>query len=303
MKLGTTFSHRHAAWLGLSPIKALEEVINLNFDLIRLCCYWNEIEKQPGDYDFSTIIHLLNHCEEKKQPVIVTIGMKSPRWPEFYIPTWLSFHPYPPNIPSSLFTFLTQTLKELTSYSCITHWQVENEPLDPSGPKNQTVPLDILEQEVALIKLNDSRPIVITLWGNELKKRNLLLHVTNLADIIGIDLYYKQFITKKFGFSFYSSPSPFMGEGWGEGEVWITELQAEPWEADEAGYKSENPKSMSPELLLRNFERAKQLNPKAILFWGSEYWLWKKTQGDTRIIETVQSIIKLNNTKEPSSKQ
>ena len=62
--------------------------------------------------------------------------------------------------------------------------------------------------------------------------------------------------------------------------IWITELQAEPWEKNEKGYFSKNPQSISPEKLIKNINDAKQLPVKEILLWGFEYWLWKEKNGD-----------------------
>ena len=71
----------------------------------------------------------------------------------------------------------------------------------------------------------------------------------------------------------------------------ITELQAEPWEKDEKGYLSKNPKSISPKLLESNLKKTLSLGVKEILLWGFEYWYYQKSQGDNRYLEVVREYL------------
>ena len=135
MLLGTSFSQPFASFLGIN-LHDFQNLFIFNFDYIRLCCYWNEVQKYKQAFDFSPILSLLNSCENKKQGVIVTIGMKAPRYPEFYIPPWI-------------------------------------------GSK------DPVAVEKFVRKLDSTRKIVVTLWGND-DFRNTFQTVEGIADIIGI---------------------------------------------------------------------------------------------------------------------
>lgn len=288
MLLGTTYSHRFAKFLQLDPIKSFHGIMALNFDIIRLCCYWDEIQNGKNSFDYTAIKQLLDICEKHHQQVVMTIGMKAPRYPEFYIPKIAD---------PDVLTFVERTVQALKHYSCIKYWQVENEPLDPSGPDGKTIPIDTLTQEISLVKNLDSRPIVLTLWGNELTKRGYLPSVTGLADIVGIDLYYKQYVASVFGKNMYKGPSDSDSKlrkiiASSSKPIWITELQAEPWEKNMEAYKSDVTTSMSAEILINNFKKTKELNLDAILFWGSEYWIWKKKIGDDSYWEVIKGISK-----------
>ncbi|KKS69434.1 MAG: hypothetical protein UV41_C0054G0002 [Candidatus Daviesbacteria bacterium GW2011_GWA2_42_7] len=58
---GVTFSAPYARYLGLDPEKVLESINkDLNVKLIRIPVYWDEVEKEPGVYDFSTTDRLLD---------------------------------------------------------------------------------------------------------------------------------------------------------------------------------------------------------------------------------------------------
>ncbi len=296
MLLGTTYSHKQSTWLSLDPIKTFNQLLALKFDSIRLCCYWSEIEQTQGAYDFSRIEQFLTLAEKAGQKVIVTVGVKAPRWPEFYIPAWIKKHKEEKQTEYAL-KFIEQTINRLKGYNNITHWQVENEPFDPSGPENKYISAAILSAESVLVKkLDPSRETVITLWANDLAKRKHYMTAAALADIVGLDLYYKQFITKQLSLSLYAKPKDraekIMSCMKSCGKpFWITELQAEPWENDDKTFRSAKPKSMNPELLKQFYAEAKALQPEAIYLWGSEYWFWKYAQGDDGMLSTVKEIL------------
>ena len=75
-------------------------------------------------------------------------------------------------------------------------------------------------------------------------------------------------------------------------EVWIAELQAEPWEPDEVVTLKQNPPSCLPEHLLSNVMYGMSLNPDAILLWGFEWWYKKKREGDSRYWDQAKHIIR-----------
>lgn len=280
-RIGITFSHPFIQYLGFQTQDALDSALFMGFSHIRLGCYWNRIEIQKDVYDFGEIERILDKCEAASQPIIINVGMKSPRWPEFYIPTYLENGEVGGGeIKERALLFIDATITKLKKYVCITHWQVENEPLDPSGVSNLVIPLSTLKEEVSLVRSLDNRPIIITLWGNEMKKRNLLPIVEPIADVVGLDIYYKQFRGEIFGKCFYSSPqtsdayfSKLIHDC--DKPILITELQGEPWEKNEQGYLSEKQRSISPELLRNNIKRANTFGVQEIILWGFEYWYYQ----------------------------
>lgn len=293
--LGTTYSTIQANNLHL-PQSAFDELLDLKFNLIRIGTYWSSIQKNKDEYDFTEIKHLLNLCEERGQKIVLTVGMKGPRWPEFYIPKWLE-NESDETVQFSFLKYLGNLINELKSYSSIQYWQVENEPLDPSGPENKIIPHTFLQKEVQLVKQLDNRLIVTTVWGNDLSKRNLLTKLTEASDIIGIDLYYKQFLTKVYNKSLYRGPADSDRKikqllSTYKNPIWIMELQAEPWEQSSAAYKSDNPKSMNSKLLQKNYNRVLELQPEAIFLWGYEYWYYKKKQGNFEMWNGVRDLLK-----------
>lgn len=140
---------------------------------------------------------------------------------------------------------------------------------------------------------------MVNTWGNELTVRNVYKTALELADIIGINLYLKHPFPIIRHIKTYIGPfqSKETIKKVGEEikaagkEFWITELQTEPWEPEELVTKKENPPSFLPEHFKENLEYAKYLEPDVVLFWGFEYWCWRKTKGDLRYWTTINRTI------------
>ncbi len=299
MLLGTTYKYKQVSWLSLDNIDSFKEIINLKFDIIRLGIHWSDAQQSKKNFSYTEIKTLLDICEVNSQKTIVTIGMKAPGWPEFYFPTWVNSSNFE-DITKYLYDFIENTTSSLKDYRCIYAWQIENEPLDPSGPLNLEIPIEILKHEHEIVrKIDPNRKILINTWGNDIRRNRNIKKVIPIADLIGLDIYYKQFIKRFAGIPLYLSPRGSLNSSCEfirkhDKPLWITELQAEPWEENGKQYLSNNPKSMNIEMLKENYIKAMKLNPEAILFWGCEYWLWKKSKGDNSFLSTVKSIIDQN---------
>ena len=264
MILGTSFSHPYVRdHFQLSVEKAFAELLNLKLSLVRLSCYWNEVETESGKYDFGEITELLKMAQKVEQKIILTVGMKAIRWPEFYVPSWTNYEQVVEN-PERLLLFIKKTIEMVSKYTCVCYLQIENEPFDKSGPQKLIIPLEILEQEINIARQLSQLPIILTAWGNKSLKDNRLKELSKLADIIGLDLYY-QIPDGKGG---YWGPENSNDEikriiNKSNKPIWITELQTNPWK---------NLLGLSPEeIMATNFFQAKQLSVEAILFWGYEY--------------------------------
>lgn len=300
--VGASFSHPYLSYLNLSVGDALRQYSELGLKHIRLGCYWAFIEKTTGIYNFSEIDSLVNICGKLGITITLTVGMKAPRYPEYYIPSWLSssiklkknsFVFESSIFNTNLFSFIKTVIFHFKNYSQIKYWQIENEPLDPSGPNSRRIDLSLLEREVALVKSIDSnRQIVINLWGNELNNRNCYRKVTDLADIVGLDLYSK--VPKKnilgklimrglqdSDFQIQEVIKIIRKKG---KKVWISELQAEPWTI---------PESCSSEQLIINTKWIANWEIDGVFFWGFEYWYQQKKLGNQKYWIAAKKAIAL----------
>ncbi|HLG73268.1 MAG TPA: hypothetical protein VK009_22835, partial [Chloroflexota bacterium] len=136
--LGVNFSHRQAAWLGLDPDETFSLLLNdLRVRYFRLSLYWQEIQPEPTRYDLSQTQRYLDWAEARGARVLVTVGLKAQRHPEFYPPVWLLGEGSPPHggrvadqprLVAHLLLMLERAVALLADYDVIDAWQVENEP-------------------------------------------------------------------------------------------------------------------------------------------------------------------------------
>ncbi|MBP9759600.1 beta-galactosidase [Candidatus Dojkabacteria bacterium] len=311
MELGITFSHRHLKYLGLNLDESLNDAMMLGIKWVRLCCYWDEIESKENVFNFDEIKKVVKFFSKNKINIILTVGMKSPRYPEYYFPSWINKKinfSEKKNIGINseylldrTLNFVKKTVNEFAGEPAIKIWQIENEPLDPSGELSLSIDASFLEREVSLIRsLDNSRKVMINLWGNLLGFRNLYPVAIKLADIVGVDLYMRCPISIFNIFHFFRGPfdskirmSRISDTIKNAGkELYIAELQAEPWESGEIVTRKDNPGSFLPSHFTKNLDYARKMNPEVVLLWGFEYWLMRKEKGDLRYWNEAKEIFK-----------
>jgi hypothetical protein len=230
-EVGVTFSPRQAQYLGMPWKDTFSAVLNLSPTVVRLGAYWDEIEREPGVYDFAALDWQLERLPASTYRVVLTVGMKAPRWPEYYVPSWLLQKSRPgwnatvsddALVRARVRRFIEAVVTRYQDHPAIGYWQVENEPLDPSGPRQWKIGADFLEEEVQLVRSLDQsqRPIILSMFvgtppplavlppwrsQDEGRARTLL----SMADILGLDLYPSRGI-RVFGRDLYLDWS-----GWG----------------------------------------------------------------------------------------
>jgi hypothetical protein len=325
-QVGTSFSPRHATFLGLDWQESYRRLEAMHFKVIRLSAYWDQVDSEGYDQ----LDWLLNESQAAGQPVVLSVGMKGLGWPEFYIP-----RPLQPNtedggdvshdglLRAAVLDFVQETVSRYRDNPALVAWQVENEPLNPAGPHRWYIGRDLLTMEVAALKAIDSRPVIVNAFGhfNMLFDRtsnrsgfdlkSLLgfesdtaeaqsLGVLGRGDILGLDVYTEigyRFLGQD-GVSHAGSDWAVKAGHWGRNaraqgkQAWITEAQAEPWEASIASYG--DPKSTMAEDILTRFASIRAQGFGTILLWGSEYWLWRAANGDSSWLDAVNGILARN---------
>lgn len=303
MLLGVNYSHRQAAWLGLDPQDVLYDLVNrLRTRRFRLSLYWEEIQPEPTRYDFTRVHRQLDLLEARGCSVLLTVGLKAQRHPEFYPPAWLAGAGLPahggrladsPRMVAHLLLMLERAVALLADYRCIEAWQVENEPFQPAAGRTAgwRIDTETLVKEIATVRGSDPRhrPIVLNHSSNSVWEPGWT-RALRLADVLAQDVY-----TRKPGgpFDYFN---PFMLGPLGPGLLaqgifakrfgrgfWVTELQAEPWEAQPlTELRSEQIGSISPELIARNLALVRRAGAQRAYLWGAEWWLYQRARGDPR---------------------
>lgn len=226
-RFGTTFSTKELLRRGLDWREAFDEMLNLGLNAVRIGAYWSDIEPEQGHFNFSELDELLDKCSDANLQVVLTLGMKGPRWPEFHIPLWAqNFDEQSDSgditgdkeLCNQCLDYVEAVVRHVQGYKvrlceklwagephvrvplsypppsplqCITAFQIENEPLDKAGERRQIVNIDFVAQEADLVRRLDSglRPIVITAWCWSFKHDDDVKNALRYCNVLGLDVY------------------------------------------------------------------------------------------------------------------
>ncbi len=309
VSVGTTFSPERALGSGLDDLVAFRRLEAMGFAVIRLTVDWDAVDTAG----FGRLDRLVVEAERSGQALMLTVGMKAPGWPEFHVPARLAWAtPSDGQMQADALAHVRRTVERYRASRVVVAWQVENEPLDPVGPRRWHLGGDFLLQEMAEVRRQDHRPIVLSAFGplrrtcDHVSSRDgcdagalagadatgsstELLRMLEPNDVLGLDVY------TGVGLSRATDCWPERAAGWralaaaAHRQVWVTELQAEPWEPTAATL--DQPLSTSPARMAGDFATLRGLGYRHILLWGSEYWLHRDQQGDGSWLRAVAGVV------------
>lgn len=288
--IGTTFSPLQCEYLRLDYKTVFMKILDEGqYELIRLGAYWNRIEKIAGKYEFEELDWLLEQCKERNVHVMLTVGMKAPRWPEFHLPHWLSPDVSDETLADCVLTFEEQVLNHVQARyaAVVTYVQIENEPFHKFDVNaNRSLPYSLVKREVYLarkylrthqkIALTCGLSMTVPLFWQDLYA---LVNCVRLADAVGFNVYVKmgieggRYITTHPLFFPQLRMYRWMVERFGK-ETFIAEMQDEPWEHGSMVHvgRSEFP-SWSEVQTHSLYKELRQCGFTTILEWGSEWRL------------------------------
>lgn len=278
--LGMTFSSRYAEALGLNQREVYLALLDdIGVTKMRLPVYWDLTEREQGVYDFSEVDWQLDEAAKRGVEVILTVGIKVPRWPECHIPEWVSDDAK--SRRAGILPFIETVVMRYREHPALAKWQVENEPFLRFGI---CPPLDItlLEEEIALVKrLDVSRPVMLTDSG----ELSLWVHAADRGDEFGTTLYRDIYSEKAGGYfeypigpNFFRFKEKMVRLVTDQEHFSVIELQGEPWAS---GWIANVPleeqfRTMNERRLRENVDYARQVGFQDIYLWGGEWWYWMK---------------------------
>lgn len=281
VELGVTFSSRYARDIKIDwQANFIALLDDLGVRKIRIPVYWDLVEKEKGQYDFSEVDWQLKEAGKRQAAIILVIGQKVPRWPECAIPSWAQKDDQVRK--DSLLKFLNTVVKRYKDNAAVRYWQVENEPFLGFGI---CPPLDVpfLDTEIGLVRLLDpSRKIIVTDSG----ELSLWVSAAKRADIFGTTMYRTIWKEGLGYFTYPIGPRFFHFKKW-LAEVFtdqknfiVIELQSEPWIS---GFTTQRPlaeqfESMDAVQLKDNVEFAQKVGFPEVYLWGVEWWYWLKVE-------------------------
>lgn len=291
---GVSFSIKQCRAFRLNPTEALHWLLHdAGFRRFRLMSYWDEHEKSPGQYDFSSLDAQIQQIAQAGGRVTLSLGARQPRWPENHWPKW-AWELSKQERTEALLRYIEVVVERYKRQAVIISWQLENEALLKKFGRRSEVHRARLRKEYALVKsLDGLRPIAMSTsngWGIPLRKP--------IPDIVGFSYYAVMHLKNRYTRTvhrpwLYKLRKKLIWFWWNR-PVFIHELQCEPW-GHTAIWKmtiEEQNISMNPAQLTKNLNDAKRINAAPVDLWGAEWWYWRlKKNQDHTIWEAVKSEI------------
>lgn len=356
-ELGANFSCKRAEYLGQDCRAALTEVLDgLGVRLLRLSVYWSDVEQQPGVYDWSSIDWQLDAAHQRGARVVVSIGMKAQRYPEYWLPTWLRLtanippqalpedHPL---VQQYLFPYLTAAARHVGAHPAVEAIQVENEPYvnyrpnrllrligrehyAPTGEKalhilflkfgwNATtwhISERFLAREVEAVRAAAPAQRLVLNHASWVRTDSKWRSLLRIGDVFGQSVYTKRqqgpwpwlyLLPYRLGPLSPNLPGQARAAATRGKELWITELQAEPFEAaglDERRLSSGAVRSFSPSWLEHNLRVARRSGATRVYLWGVEWWLYQRDrQGDARFWDAGKHLWMTERARGPAARE
>lgn len=327
VQVGISFSPLRAGYLGLDYQSAFRRLEALHFRVIRLSAYWDEID-QSGYDQLDWLMGEAQHAHQPVLLTVGMKALGWPEFfvPAAAMPSSVGQGQdiaSDPRLRDATLSFIEDTVLRYRDNPVLLGWQIENEPFNRAGPERLWIDASFLKDEVTSVRQLDNhhRPMIVNAFSHfnllfdqasarqGFDLRQVLgfeadsaerdsLSVLNKGDILGLDVY------TAIGYQFIGQDHLSRADGdWPDRlarvrdlairqgkQAWITEAQAEPWEASDSTFAK--PKSTSPQAIRSLFANLKDAGYGTVLFWGAEYWLWQQDHGDARWIDTVKAILR-----------
>jgi hypothetical protein len=283
--IGASFIPQYAAYLGVDPQQTLNGMLNdLHIRHLRLVSYWDSIETNPGQYDFSQLDWQFAAAEKAGAKVSLSVGLRQPRWPECHAPNWVDTSKPSTEWQPQLEQFMTAVINRYKDSPALDSYQVENEFFLKGFGICTNFERSRLVSEYALVKRLDPQHTAIVNRSN-----NALGTPVGkpMADEYGISIYRrvwdatatKRYLEYPYPAWFYSFLGGVHKITQGK-ELMIHEMQAEAWgpngkELTQISLDEQN-KSLDAHRLQGRFEFTRATGLRTADMWGAEYWYYRQ---------------------------
>lgn len=296
-QLGLSLQPRAIRWYGLDEDKAIDHILSLPYDHVRIAFPMDHIWTAKDTFNFSYYDRLLEKALSHGKTVHAQFGVKTFGYPEVNIAQWM-FEQFPflknPSITIGedkdtegfFLEGLTKIVSHYLSRKEFHTIHVENEGFSKrfKGALYRSISPSFYLQEIKLIQQVDShkRQIVQNL---PLDTPEAARFVLNHSDIVGLNIYnqtdesfvpewalrllpardtlFWAYIRSVFAGLRLVKPNE---------QIWVTEAQSAPWLA----WDKTPAYPFSQEKFERLLSELKQLNPHILFLWDVEQALWKK---------------------------
>ncbi|HSX45653.1 MAG TPA: beta-galactosidase [Candidatus Saccharimonadia bacterium] len=285
LQQGVSFIPDYAQSLGVNPQKTMDALIGIGVKQFRLVSYWSDGEPQPGYYDFSQLDWEFQKAEATHVKVILTVGLRQPRWPECHAPNWADTSKPASQWQPLLEKYMTAVINRYKGSPSLQSYQLENEYFLQGFGTCTNFDRQRLISENKLVKsLDPHHPIIIG------RSNNSLGFPTGQPqpDEFSVSVYKRVWdagVTHRY--LEYPQPAWFYGFLAGVQKIFlhkdmiVGELQAEAWPPNGQTIQqtslAEQNKSLDAKRLKDRFQYGRATGMRQIELWGAEYWYYRLT--------------------------
>jgi hypothetical protein len=298
-ELGVSFSTKYAEELGLDwQDTFLYTVDDLDFRYLRLMSYWDDIEPENNQFDFTKLDWQMDQAAARGVKVNLAMGERQPRWPECHHPDWIrGIHGEEFN--QELYSYIGAVTDRYKNHPALEAYQLENEIFNTLFGECEPATRERVQTEYDIIKAIDPiHPV-----GINVSNQSGIAVNEPIGDQIGFSMYRKAYGTLgpfNWYFNFwYVSPlwhtaRAAVMDVLHDVPMFIHELQTEPWGPEATVNLSieEQNKTMTPEIIRQQVRFAEQTGMNRIYLWGTEWWYWRLLEfNDASLSQTVQQLV------------
>lgn len=305
LQLGVSFIPDYATYLGLDPQTTMDALLNdLHVRNFRLTSYWKDVEPTPGQYDFTQLDWQFAKAEAAHAHIILTVGLRQPRWPECHPPTWLDTTKPASTWQPQLEQYMTAVINRYKRSPALQSYQLENEYFLLGFGDCTDISRDRLVGEYKLVKqLDPAHPIIVGRSNNGIgtpigqpTPDEFSMSMYQRVWDANVTHRYLQYPFPSWYYSFLAGVQKITK---GKDMV-IGELQAEPWPPQGqdllTSTLSEQSKSFNAQRLQASVDFGEATGMKTINLWGAEYWYYRMvTLHDPSVWNTAQQIFTHSN--------
>lgn len=281
---------------------------------VRLSIQWDEVEPREGVFDYAVPDALIASAARNHATVMLSVGMKAQRHPEYYIPDWaLAGLDLPngavvsdePHLRELALAMVERTVQRYMNSTTVDSWGAENEAYIASHRSDRwSLSPDYVAQVVKTIHGNDPqrRPVSINhaqhfvmdqRWRNAVRDSDVLgqsMYPARNGQVFGVRLVANIMEIGPLmpNYAYQAKTAVKAGK-----QFWVTELQGEPWtDVDSRLITPSNPShNLTADGLRENIGYARRTGAARIYLWGAEWWLYQQGLGDNSWLAVVREAL------------
>lgn len=283
LELGVSFIPDYAQSLGVDPKATIDALLNIGVRHFRLVSYWSDVEAVPGQYDFSQLDWQFKEAEANHAKIILTVGLRQPRWPECHAPNWVNINAPDNQWQPQLEAYMQKVVERYRNSPSLQSYQLENEYFLGGFGICTNFNRARLVSEYNLVKRLDSRhPIIVGRSNNALgfpvgqpQPDEFSISIYKRIWDAGVTGRYLEYPFPAWFYGFIAGTQKILNHR----DMMIAELQAEAWPPNGQSIKqvslAEQNKSLNVERLKDRFDYGRATGMHQIELWGAEYWYYR----------------------------